>query len=375
MINESFLRPRLTGVRFDNHAVPLEFLKDLAVLEEMLVEVAKAEYYKNNPGRSRTPRGFTDGVELQLVNIEKGSSIPVIALVIASSGMLFPEIQEYLERARDSVIDAIGAAERDQTIAEHLPEKWFGYFEQLGRSLKEGEAIEFTSRKYSQPVRLTKETRRKLVLTSTKVKEYTEETTERGTIPEADQDKMTYTIQLADGRRINAPIDAQHLDTIIEVFNGYHSGKRLQVQGIGRFNRKGRLVRIETIQHVSILDPLDVGARLDEFRQLKDGWLEGYGKAPAKAGLDWLSKAFDDYFPDHLPFPYLYPTENGGIQAEWSLQGYELSCEFNLETKSGQWHMLDTDTGQDEITDLDLSGNEGWNRLVGWVIPKDGITV
>ncbi len=39
-----FLKPRLVGARFDGHRVPLEILRDLAVLEQMIVEVAKWQY-------------------------------------------------------------------------------------------------------------------------------------------------------------------------------------------------------------------------------------------------------------------------------------------------------------------------------------------
>jgi len=38
-----FLRPELEGLRFQDHAIPLDFLKDLAVFEEFVISVAKAE--------------------------------------------------------------------------------------------------------------------------------------------------------------------------------------------------------------------------------------------------------------------------------------------------------------------------------------------
>lgn len=44
-----FLCPRMVGPRFDGHAIPLELLKDLAVLEEMIIEIAKWCYLQE-PG-------------------------------------------------------------------------------------------------------------------------------------------------------------------------------------------------------------------------------------------------------------------------------------------------------------------------------------
>ena len=60
--NIEFLSPRLVGERFSGHAIPLEVLRDLAVLEEMLVETAKWEYLHEHPGRQRIPRGFTNEI-------------------------------------------------------------------------------------------------------------------------------------------------------------------------------------------------------------------------------------------------------------------------------------------------------------------------
>lgn len=54
-----FLKPRMAGSRFDDHAIPLDMLKEFAVLEEMIVEVAKWHYLNDHPKRERSPRGFT----------------------------------------------------------------------------------------------------------------------------------------------------------------------------------------------------------------------------------------------------------------------------------------------------------------------------
>ena len=35
---------------------------------------------------------------------------------------------------------------------------------------------------------------------------------------------MTFELQLFDGRKVKAPIAAQHLDTILEAFNRYQNG-------------------------------------------------------------------------------------------------------------------------------------------------------
>ena len=374
MNTEPFLCPRLTGARFDGHAIPLEFLKDLAVLEEMIVEVAKSEFLKDHPDRQRSPRGFTDGIELKLTGIEDGSARPIISLVIAATTLFAPESQAYFERAREAVVSAIGAAGQNQSITDHLPEKTLTYFDRMGRSLRDGEAIEFTTPTQHVPAKLTKETRRRLILASTTVKELTEETTVRGPVPEADQGNMTFEVQLIDGRKIKAPLATQHLDTILKAFIGYKTTcpPRVLLQGIGRFNRSERLLGFDSIEHVSILDAQDVSARLDELRPLKDGWLEGRGMALSREGLDWLSMVFDQHYPEDLPLPFLYPTEEGGIQAEWSLEPQEVTLEIDLGAHSATWHALNMETDDDTSRTLNLNDANGWTWLIEQIQQMNG---
>ncbi len=361
---QPFLEPRLIGDRFEGPAIPLEFLKDFAVLEELMIEVAKWRFMKGHPGRKRSPRGFTEGITLKLTGIEKGSAKPVIDLLVAAS-TLFPVGNEiYFEEARDAVIRAIGAAEKGQSITDHLPEETLGYFDRFGRSLRNGEAIEFTTPSQAAPVRLTRETRRRLVLASSKVKELTEETTVRGTVPEADQDKMSFEVQLIDGRKVRAPMDAQHLDTILEAFAGYRSGTRILLQGIGTFDRTERLLRFASIEHASILDPLDICARLEELRLLKDNWLEGQGRAPPPGGIDWLSQTLGQRYPDDLALPRVYPTVEGGIQAEWSIEPNEITLQIDLTSHQGQWYVLNMQTDLEETDAFNLDDSKDWERLI-----------
>lgn len=368
-----FLRPRLTGARFDKRAIPLEFLRDLAVFEEMIVEVAKSAFLKDHPDRKRSPRGFTEGIELKLTGIEDGSVIPVISLVIASATLFPSETQNYFERARDSVISAIGAAEHNGPITDYLPEKTLGYFDRIGRSLREGEAMEFTTPGSHEGARLTKETRRKLLLASSNVKELTDETTVRGSVPEADQDDMTFEIQLLDGRKVKAPIAPPHLDTILSAFNGYTTGMRILLQGVGRFSRSERLLGFDSVEHVSLLDPQDVLARLDELRLMKDGWLEGRGLAPSGRGIDWLSEMFSRNYPDDLPLPFVYPTEEGGIRLEWTIDALDVSLDIDLAEHKADWHSMNVQVDAEEEKALYLDSDDAWRWIASRIQSMAGV--
>ena len=50
-----FLTPRLVGKRFEGHAIPFEVLKNMAVLEDLVIEAAKWKYMQAHPDRQRDP--------------------------------------------------------------------------------------------------------------------------------------------------------------------------------------------------------------------------------------------------------------------------------------------------------------------------------
>lgn len=369
----AFLAPRMVGPRFEEHAIPLELLKDLSVLEEMIIEVAKWCYLQDHAGRKRAPRGFTEGITLKLFGVGTGCAVPELNLVVEQSDLFPPVNQFYFEKARKHVIGAINAAEHDEPIDAHLPDALLTYFDRFGRGLRDGEAIEFAPQEAERKARLTKATRRKLVLASSQVQELTEDVTLRGSIPEVDQAKMTFEIQIINGPRVGAPIDRQHMQTVLEAFNGYKQGVRVLLQGVGRYNRYERLQRMETVDHLSLIDSNDVAARLEELKALRDGWLDGKkGFAPDKVGLDWLSHAFQRSYPEDFPLPFLYPTAEGGVQAEWSVGNWEITLEVDLQSHASEWHALEMTTEDEEEKKLNLNESDAWKWLVAEINKYNG---
>lgn len=364
MTASEFLRPRLCGARFDGATIPLEVLADLAVLEEMVVEVAKWRFRQDHPDRKRAPRNFSAGVELKLTKVEDGSAIAVIALTLAAPpAPLFPdEVPRYFELARESIVASVWAADQKEDVLRHLPAKCLAYFDRLGRGLRAGEALELPRGDGLPPARLTPESRQRL-LAAADMTEVTQEARVRGAVVELDDERGTFQLQLVDGRRLSGPVPVQFRDSLLEALSERRSGARLMVQGVGSFDRRGKLLRMTSIERLTALDALDVPARIDELRLLKDGWLDGQGAAPTSAGLSWFSQAFDERFPDGLSLPYLYPTEGGGLRAEWSAKGREMSLDVDVVSHGAHWHSWQRDTDVEESERLDLDTEQAWARL------------
>ena len=118
------------------------------------------------------------------------------------------------------------------------------------------------------------------------------------------------------------------------------------------------------------LDPLDIGVQLDDLRKLEDGWLENDGKAPCEKGLDWLEEAFRLHYTGKAPPPYIYPTPEGGISAEWDIKPFGISLEINLATKHGEWHSINLETHISDTEDINLTDEQGWQWLVNAISEK-----
>lgn len=116
--------------------------------------------------------------------------------------------------------------------------------------------------------------------------------------------------------------------------------------------------------------PPELPARLDEFRQLRDGWLEGAGLAPIPAGLDWLAAEFVRRFPGDCRPPQAYPTEDGGVRLEWSHCNHAMILEIDLTARRGDWLWFDRDSDAEHEKALNLENAADWEWLTAQVRRK-----
>lgn len=121
---------------------------------------------------------------------------------------------------------------------------------------------------------------------------------------------------------------------------------------------------------------LDIKRRLAEFRDLEDGWADGmqnvrdwgsgFGKAPSHNGLDWLAAQFERFYPDDAPRPRLYPTPEGGVQAEWSLGDLEI----DIDAHTAEWFDADVNDDSMEERVLNLDDAADW-QLIADLLHRD----
>lgn len=357
-MKQEFFNPTLEGARFEDHTVPLELFKDFSALQEMLIEVAKWEFRKSHPNRERIPRNFTNGLDLHLEAVEEGSAILKISLVFAS---LFPASNlSYFEQAKTDIVAAVAAVEAGR--APSLPPRYLNYFDRFGRGLRSGESISFQNGEGRAT--LTPETRKQLMRYA-ETKELTEDAVLRVRIPEADKGRNSFEMELNDGSKLSGTLSDLYRDAVLQAFQNYNTGtdEYVLVQGVVRKDRDGHLKGFEAIEHATPLDPQDVTLRLEELGELQDGWLDGKGVAPNKDALPKLAGFFDTSFDSDLPLPFLYPTPEGGLQAEWNLGRWSVTLEIELQQLRAAYHALELKSGASEELAFSLDRPEEWARL------------
>lgn len=104
--------------------------------------------------------------------------------------------------------------------------------------------------------------------------------------------------------------------------------------------------------------------RIDSLSELQNGWFDGEGEPFNRDDLEWLKLAFLSSYSVWLPIPYIYPTPEGCVRAEWTINSNEISLEINLAKKNGEWHYLNFDTAVEHSETLHLSMSQGWLRLI-----------
>lgn len=374
MPSNFFLQLRLVGDRFKNHSVPLDVLPGLAPLQALIVEAAKVEYLKNNANRSRVPNGFERSVELKLTSLAPGSAQLDVGMDNPEHSPLNPDQACYFTQGRDSLVATIQNADNGEiTGNSSLSKQMLPLFERLARVIGDSEEIHFVSPTENKnggvSARFSRQVASKLKDAVPKERETTRDIEIRGSVPELNQANMTLQILPTNGGKIKASIASEHLDSAINVFNGFRRGLQADFQGICRFDAAGKALEFTSLSQL-IDNPSDISLQLDDIRALENGWLDGNGRAPSEAGIDWIESKLYRYLPSGFPRPYLYPTEAGGVQLEWSVESNEVSIEVSLESHLGVWHELNLrpelnlQSPDERERELNLDQSSAWEWII-----------
>jgi len=100
-----------------------------------------------------------------------------------------------------------------------------------------------------------------------------------------------------------------------------------------------------------------------ELLDLAPGWLDGEGLPPSRELLEQLGEWLELHQRKNGQQPRLYPTPEGGVEAEWRIGRLDLSIEFDPSSDTAEWHALDLDQGTVDEQRVALQDEPGMQAL------------
>ena len=116
--------------------------------------------------------------------------------------------------------------------------------------------------------------------------------------------------------------------------------------------------------------PIDVPVRLEEFKEVENGWLDGEGIVPSNDGLDWLIGAFRAHIPSEAMPTSCYLTRDGRVRMEWFLGSNFMRLQIELPLHTGSWLWSNSEPRDFNHGDLNLDEVSSWERWVSEVKDK-----
>jgi hypothetical protein len=167
-------------------------------------------------------------------------------------------------------------------------------------------------------------------------------------------------IETESERRFSLTIDRGFQDEVSDALKEYgRDGCTVKVFGTGVFCKPNLLEKIEKAFHLVLLysDRVlrlpDLEKRFTEIADLRDGWLDGTGKAFTAEFLQKARGFLNSVIREDLPAPYVYPLEDA-IRAEWSFGIFEVVLSINLDESVQLWS-----SGSDPYLEVDCDDFEG----------------
>ncbi len=347
---------RFDGGRFKNQRLPFNSLMDIALIERMVMDIASEVFIEENPERERAPRNFKKNYYLSMTDLTGGSTVVEFTISNRIPQQVFESGEEKsIEIAIDDFIDYWGNdleedkfKKRGARIKPHL--------RLFGQSLLDGEWMEFSSN--NKKSIYDQEIRHKLIEKST---EYNDEIEIYGEVQELDNKSETFRLHYMEKgreRRVNVTLGADYKDSIHTALK--EDNQKVFVRGTGNFKDQ-KLQKIEKIDDFQLLDPRDIQFKLNDLKNLGDGWFENTGKAPSAEGLTKLSELFDAYYTEDRNLPYIYPTPEGNLELEWSITDADVILGIDIDSLIGDLLIIYDD--KDIQYDLNLNTSSDWKKL------------
>lgn len=252
MIRHLLKELKFTGGRFEQNKGWLDFdvLPELQVYRKLLIETAKEEWKRLNPGRERLPKGFEENIRLGFNEIREGScTVPVERIVEVKDDDLELYVRDEVDEAARIIDATLMAVCKDTPFPERLPARVIPLFEDWGKTLASDEGIVLDGYNGDSP-RFDAAIRERIL--NAKRDRYDDMVDLVGEVRAAElkaREGGSFNILMESGDLIPGVFTNEQEESITEALHE-HRQVRLRVVGLGEFEASGQLRRIVRMDHL-----------------------------------------------------------------------------------------------------------------------------
>lgn len=323
---------RLHGGRYDKGGLPVEVLSEFARYERLITDVARGLYMKGHRSRQRVPRGFSSAFSLRLSAINQGSVIPVLEVATPSGASLFEdELFTIFDEARFLIEETLRAVCAGKEIPASFPRQALSEFSSFGRSLREDEFLEFEpgtphAVTYSQAIRRS-------LQAAAQLDRFELETLVNGQVIGILADRQTFEFRLAtNNKTVQGHFASEDMVPDLTRFLGKSKmAPTVALNAVALLSASDEIIEIADVLAVEPVLPAEWSERLAELSRLEAGWLDGSGVEVVGTVLRQAELILLQLLDDGIERPRIFPSENGGVQFEWSLPNGNISLDITAD--------------------------------------------
>lgn len=239
------------GGRFVDHGIDLDVIEELVRFRNIVVDLAKILWKRNNPDKQRLPRNFEESLALKFYEVLPNcATIPLARGDRQDDTQSSSRIEDEFDQAADLLLETIEAAGADRPIPRAFPAELLDRFNDYGKSLRNDEWIEQRRSEKGVAARYDANVRKKLC--ESILADYEADVDLVGTVTMARVSSPRMAIELKDGGEVEAVFDPGDEDKITTALKN-HAQAKVRVIGAGRFSSDGQLKRILSIKQLILL--------------------------------------------------------------------------------------------------------------------------
>ena len=296
------VRLAFKGPRFEDHALDLGALSELAQFQKMVARTAEALWRAANPNRKNLPAHFDERTRLCLRRIDPGSAVAPLEVLLVDEEpdqtSLLPEVAgpsepKELRDAIEVAQEVFDAVESNAPLPDRLPRSLVPEYAKWGATLGSEESIEFNA-PGRRPTAVTSTHRERFERLQDGPHESHVELT--GEVLEADVRQKRFQLWIDERTSVSVTFSEEQESEVTTALKE-HRDLKMRVKGTGEVAPTGEVLKITEVSELTIQPAGEVPPRRPH-RPIEEVIAEIAAQVPAE---EWaklprdLSKNHDHY--------------------------------------------------------------------------------